>query len=469
MNKRIYPIILCGGVGKRLWPVSRQSYPKQFSNFQGVHSLFQNTVELFCDHRFELPLILTNNDYRFIVEDQLNEISVSNSGIIIEPSHRDTAPAILAAASILKSKSENPILLILPADHTFGNRVGLKSLIYQNSKVLEKGDIITFGIKPTRIETGYGWIEASKNRNANNGLRRVLSFHEKPKQEIAENFYNQGNFLWNSGIYLFTAETIIDTYKEHSPKLTSLVKASVINSRKDLNFTRLAEKPWDEIKPISVDYAIMEKASNLSVAQYEFPWDDLGDWNAVWRENEKDRNNVVTYGSVSATNCSDSYLRSGNPKQHLVALGCKNMVVVSMPDAVLVSSKDQVQDIKEAINQLFKAGQPQSWKFPIENRNWGKFESLYLEDKIQINRLVIQPGQKINLQRHNLMTEHWVVVKGVAQITLGTEQLTLTENQSLNIPIGVKHSISNTTNQPLIVMEIQTGNNLTDDDIERFE
>ena len=452
-----------------MWPVSRQAYPKQFSNILGVHSLFQNTVELFYDHRFELPLILTNNDYRFIVEDQLNKKSINNSGIIIEPAHRDTAPAILAAALILKRISENPNLLILPSDHIFGNKVGLKSLIYQNSNLLEEGDIITFGIKPTRIETGYGWIEASKNRNGNNGLSRVLSFHEKPNKKLAEQFYRQGNFLWNSGVYLFSAETIIDTYNKHSPQLTSLVKDSVKNSRRDLNFIRLEEKTWDDIKTISVDYAIMEKASNLLVAKYEYAWDDLGDWNAVWRENEKDQNGVVSLGSVFTSNCRDSYFRSENPNQQLVALGCKNMVVVSMPDAVLVSSKDQVQEVKEAIYQLFEKGRSQSWKFPIENRFWGNFETLFSEDSVQINRLIIQPGNKILLQRHNLRTENWVILKGEAQITLGTELLTLAENQSINIPKGTKHSIQNSTDQPLIVLEIQLGFNFTKEDIERFD
>ena len=468
MKRKIFPVILCGGIGKRLWPLSRQSYPKQFSKFLGPHSLFQNTVVRFNDPRFEPPLILTCNEYRFIIEDQLNELRITCSGIIIEPCTRDTAPAILAASMYLNQISENPIMIILPSDHTVGNEKELKSLIYYCTPFSEAGEIVTFGIKPNRNETGYGWIEPSE-KIMNSDLHRVKSFHEKPTKGKAEKYITAGNYLWNSGIYLATSETFIHAYNKHSIDLFHLVSTSVKNLRNDLGFIRLEEVSWERIEPISVDYAILEKVSNILVAKYEFGWDDLGDWNAVWRENKKDIYGVSSIGSVFSIDCKNSYLRSESPYQQLVALGCDDMIVVSMPDAVLVSKKEYSQTVKDAVVQLQESGKYQSWKFPVENRPWGKFESLLTISQVQINRLIIQPGKKIVLHRHDLRSEHWVVIKGIATITLENRKIILKENQSMDIPIGTKHSLNNATKLPLVVIEVQTGPCLDSVDIERFE
>ncbi len=469
MNRKICPIVLCGGVGKRLWPVSRQSYPKQFSKFLGQNSLFQNTVTRFDDPRFEPPLILTSNEYRFIIGEQLNQTEINNSGIIIEPNPRNTAPAILAAALQLNKKSRNLTMVVLPSDHTIGNEEELLSLIYNNQSFAEAGEILTIGIKPDRSETGYGWIEPSETRYKNSNLFRVKQFYEKPELDKAEYFYNQSKFLWNSGIYLFTTETIIEAFKEYSPKLLDCVSASVQNSIKDLDFIRLDEKNWNGIEPISIDYAIMEKVPNMLVAPYEFGWDDLGDWNAVWRENQKDQNGISSSGNVFSSNCKNSYLRSENSNQILVALGCEDLVVVSTPDAVLVTKTDQTQNVKNVVDQLQNAGFPQSWKKPVENRFWGKVETFLNEEKIQINRLEINPGKYIVLQRHSFRSEHWVVLKGIASITLGDKKIILKENQSLNVPMGTKHSLSNLTNELLIILEVKTGSQFDMNDTERFK
>lgn len=461
MKRKIIPVILCGGIGKRLWPVSRVSYPKQFSKFLGPRSLFQNTVDRFNDLYFEPPLILTSNDYRFIIEDQLREINVTEFEIIIEPSAKDTAPAILAAALILKNKGlDNPLMLVLPSDHTFENGEELKSLILNGSSFSEAGEIVVFGINPDRIETGYGWIEFSKNNYKKSKLHRVISFHEKPAVEKAEKFFKLENFLWNSGIYLFSTETIINSFKKQSLELMVPVSSSVQNSERDLGFTKLNSKKWDEISPISIDYAIIEKSSNLLVAPYDFSWDDLGNWEAVWRENEKDKNGVVSLGTVFSSRCKDSYLRSDNPYQQLVALGCEDMVVVSMPDAVLVSKRDQIQRVKIAINQLREEGKCQSWQYPIEIKYWGKIETLLSENHVQINRLSIQPGKNIVFQRRSIRTKNWIVQEGIAQIILDNEQFILKENQSLNIPIGAKHNLLNNTGNTLTIIEVQTGLNM---------
>ncbi|MCY4185423.1 MAG: mannose-1-phosphate guanylyltransferase/mannose-6-phosphate isomerase [Rhodobacteraceae bacterium] len=469
MNHKICPVVLCGGVGKRLWPVSRKTYPKQFSKFQGQHSLFQKTVNRFNDPRFESPLILTSNEYRFIIGEQLNQAVTSNYGIIIEPMPRDTAPAILAAALQLNKKSGNSTMLVLPSDHSIGNDEELISLIYNSQSFAQAGEIIAIGIKPDRSETGYGWIEPSETGYGNSNLFRVKQFHEKPDLEKAENFYKQGKFLWNSGIYLFSTETIIEAFKEYSPKLLKYVAAAVENSTIDLDFIRLDKQSWNGIEPISIDYAIMDKAPNMLVTTYQFGWDDLGDWNAVWRENQKDQNGISSSGNVFSSKCKNSYLRSENANQILVALGCEDLVVVSTTDAVLVAKTDQTQDVKNAVDQLEQAGYTQSWQNLIENRYWGKVETLLNEEKVQINRLEINPGKNIVLQRHSFRSEHWVVLKGKANITLEDRKITLQENQSLDVPMGTKHSLSNLTDKPLILVEVKTGSQLDMNDTERFE
>jgi len=469
MNHKICPVVLCGGVGKRLWPVSRKTYPKQFSKFQGQHSLFQKTVNRFGDPQFESPLILTSNEYRFIIGEQLNQAVTNNYGIIIEPMPKDTAPAILAAALQLNKKSGNSTMLVLPSDHSIGNDEELISLICNSQSFAEAGEIIAIGIKPDRSETGYGWIEPSETGYGNSNLFRVKQFHEKPDLEKAENFYKQGKFLWNSGIYLFSTETIIEAFKEYSPKILKYVAAAVENSTIDLDFIRLDKQSWKGIEPISIDYAIMDKVPNMLVTTYQFGWDDLGDWNAVWRENQKDQNGISSSGNVFSSKCKNSYLRSENANQILVALGCEDLVVVSTTDAVLVAKTDQTQDVKNAVDQLEQAGYTQSWQNLIENRYWGKVETLLNEEKVQINRLEINPGKNIVLQRHSFRSEHWVVLKGKANITLEDRKITLQENQSLDVPMGKKHSLSNLTDKPLILVEVKTGSQLDMNDTERFE
>ena len=431
--------------------------------------MFQNTVTRFNDPRFEPPLILTSNEYRFIIGEQLNQTEINNSGIIIEPNPRDTAPAILAGALQLNKKFGNSIMLVLPSDHSIANNEELISLIYNSQSFAEAGKIITIGIKPDRSETGYGWIEPSDTRYKNSNLFRVKQFYEKPELDKAEYFYNQGKFLWNSGIYLFTTETIIKAFKEYSPNLFIYVSTAVENSTIDLDFIRLDEKNWKYIEPISIDYALMEKVPNMLVAPYEFGWDDLGDWNAVWRENEKDQNGISSSGNVFSSNCKNSYLRSENANQILVALGCEDLVVVSTPDAVLVTKTDQTQYVKTVVDQLEIAGHPQAWQNLVENRFWGKIETLLNEKKVQVNRLEINPGKNIVLQRHSFRSEHWIILKGIANITLEDKEFILNENQSLDVPMGTKHSLSNMNDELLIIIEVKTGTQLDMNDTERFE
>ena len=469
MKETIYPVILSGGIGKRLWPVSRQSYPKQFSKILGPLSLFQNTIKRFQDPRFEDPIILTSNDYRFIVTNQLNDLKASSSGILIEPYARDTAPAVLAAALWLKRSCENAIMMVLPSDHAIHNPDKLIATLHNAISLVADGYLVTLGIEPVRAETGYGWLQYADVIPGTSGARHIEKFIEKPDEKQAICLLEQKNCLWNSGIYLFTSESIIQSFSEYAPDLLCQVSEAVDQSSNDLGFVRLDESAWNTIKGISIDYAIMERADNILVLPYMNGWNDLGDWEAVWREIPSDKNGNCTSGLVHSIACCDSYLRSENTNQQLVAIGCKNMIVVTMPDAVLVTSKDEVQKVKSAITFLTNKDIPQAEQFPIEHRLWGKLETLTSENQLRINRIVIKPFERISLQNHKYRAEHWIVLEGYAKITIGEDECTLSPGQSAFVQANKRHSIENSTGNPLIIIEVQTGKYVGEDDITRYE
>ena len=469
MKETIYPVILGGGTGKRLWPVSRQSYPKQFSKILGTYSLFQNTIKRFQDHRFEDPIILTSNDYRFIVSNQLKDLKASNSAILIEPSARDTAPAVLAAALWIERSDENAIMMVLPSDHAIHNPDNLKSTLYNAISLVLDGYLVTIGIEPVRAETGYGWLQYAEVISGTSRTRHIEKFIEKPDENSAKCLLEQENCLWNSGIYLFTTKSIIQSFSEHAPDLLFQVSEAVDQSSTDLGFVRLDESAWNKIQGISIDYAIMEHANNILVLPYTNGWNDLGDWNAVWREIPTDNNGNCSSGLVHSIDCHDSYLRSENTNQQLVAIGCRNLIVVTMPDAVLVTSKDEAQKVKSAVTFLTNKGVPQAEQFPIEHRLWGKLETLTSEDQLRINRIVIKPFERISLQIHKYRAEHWIVLEGYAKITIDEDECTLSPGQSAFVQANKRHSIENSTSNPLIIIEVQTGKYVGEDDITRYE
>ncbi len=466
----IYPVILCGGSGTRLWPVSRQSYPKQFARLTGDESLFQGTVRRFAGAEFAPPVVVANNAFRFIVGEQMTEIEAEYSALLIEPSARDTAPAILAAALYLHRQDPDAMMLVAPSDHMIGDPEAFRRAVLSGVAAARKGMLVLFGVEPDRAETGYGYLELNAPRPAGaEGPVPLKAFVEKPTAEVAAAFNASGRHLWNAGIFLFTARDIIAAYEELAPDIVPGVRAATDGARADLDFVRLEAAAWRETRAISVDYAIMEPADNLVVVPYAGQWSDMGDWQAIWREAARDEGNVVTFGAASAVGCTDTILRSETPGQELIGLGLNNICAVAMPDAVLVSDLSRSQDVGEVVKLLRARGAPQATEFPRVHRPWGWFETLSLGERFQVKRIMVKQGAALSLQSHVHRSEHWVVVRGSARVTIGEKVSLVSENQSVYIPLGERHRLENPGKLDLHLIEVQTGAYLGEDDITRYE
>ena len=463
----ITPVILCGGSGTRLWPLSRKSYPKQFSSLTESKSLFQDCALRMQGTVFNEPVVVTGDDFRFIVVQQLQEIGITPSAVLIEPDGRDTAPAILAAALHLAETDPDALMLIAPSDHLIPDTADFIACVHRAVPSAKDGQLVTFGIAPDRPETGYGYLEVDTSGDPESPVRALKKFVEKPNQDRAEDMIVQGGFLWNAGVFLFSAQAIIDAYETHAPDMMSNVQAAVTNRAKDLGFSRLAPEPWSQIKGQSVDYAIMEKADNLCVAPYSGAWSDLGDWSAVWRETHE--GGLALSGEATAIDCENTMLRSEADNQAIVGIGLKDIVAIAMPDAVLVSHKDRTQDVKIAVQDLKSKSAPQAEVFPKDHRPWGWFESLAIGPRFQVKRILVNPGAALSLQSHHHRSEHWIVVEGTAKVTIGENVSVIAENQSVYIPLGTRHRLENPGKVPLVLIEVQTGAYLGEDDIVRHE
>jgi mannose-1-phosphate guanylyltransferase/mannose-6-phosphate isomerase len=468
----IFPVLLCGGSGTRLWPVSRKSFPKQFVPLAGQGTLFQAAAgRMRGMPGVGSPLVLTSSDFRFIVAEQLAADDIRPSAILIEPSARNTGPAILAAALHLVGSTPDALMLVMPTDHSIPDVEAFRAAVSAGVPRALAGRIVTFGIRPDRPETGYGWIEVQATPKDGEALA-VARFVEKPPLDRAEAMLADGRYLWNAGIFLMSAATLIAAFADHAPDLTGPVSDAVKAARKDLDFLRLAEAPWSEVRDVSVDYAVMEKAGNIDVVPLGAAWSDLGDWNAVWRENgggKDGHQGAVTQGQVTAIDCEGSLLRSEVEGQHLVGIGLHDLVVVAMPDAVLVADRSRAQDVKTAVAQMKARSVRQAEVFPRDHRPWGWFETLALADRFQVKRIVVKPGGALSLQSHIHRAEHWIVVSGTAQVTVGDEVKLLSENQSVYVPLGAVHRLANPGKVPVVLIEVQTGAYLGEDDIIRYE
>jgi len=467
MSNQIYPVILCGGSGTRLWPLSRKSYPKQFAQLTGDKSLFQATVERLTGPEFASPLVITGNDFRFIVTEQLGSKKNTQATILIEPEGRNTAPAVLAAALWLQKTDPNALMLLSPSDHVIPDAKAFNDTVAAGTAAAVNGELLTFGIEPDRAETGYGWLELDpKHAQVPCKLSR---FKEKPDQKNAEIMLASGTHLWNAGIFLFSVPAILQAFEQHMPQMMPPVKNAVEQAKPDLNFVRLDKTSWSQVESISVDYAIMERANNISVMPFKGRWSDLGGWDAVWREAEQDDRGVALSGPATALDCDNTLLRSENDGQELVGLGLKNTVVVSMPDAVLVADAGRAQDVKDVVSVLKSKGAAQSDTFPRDHRPWGWFETLALSERFQVKQIVVNPGGILSLQSHMHRSEHWIVVSGTARVTIGEKQQLVSENQSVYIPLGETHRMENPGKLPMVLIEVQTGAYLGEDDIVRYE
>ena len=465
--QQITPVILCGGSGSRLWPLSRKSYPKQFVPLVGDKTLFQNSSERLTGKQFKNPVIVTNSDYRFIVTEQLQEIGIDPGSILIEPEGRNTAPAILAAALFEYRINPDAILVVAPSDHVINDVNAFQLAIEEAYKVALDGQLVTFGIKPTHPETGYGYLELSKISTTQ--AVPLKAFVEKPDLTNAEKMFHSENFLWNSGIFLFQAKDIIEAFKKYSPSDLDAVNLSLTNSINDLGFCRLNLTDWVKTENISIDYAIMEKSDNLSVVPFSAGWSDLGGWDAVWRENVLKSNGVKTSNNATAIDCENSLIRSEDDSIEVVGIGLKNIITIAMKDAVLVADMSKSQDVKKAVDILKEKEASQATHFPKDHRPWGWFESLTIDKKFQVKKIHVRPGASLSLQSHKYRAEHWIVVSGEAEVTIDSEVKVINENQSVYIPLGAIHRMRNPGKKPMELIEVQTGTYFGEDDIFRYD
>ncbi|MDU8930025.1 mannose-1-phosphate guanylyltransferase/mannose-6-phosphate isomerase [Alisedimentitalea sp. MJ-SS2] len=466
----ITPVLLCGGSGTRLWPLSRKSYPKQFVPLLDDKTLFQASVERLSGDGYAAPLVLTNSDFRFIVTEQLMEEGIDPQAVLIEPEGRNTAPAVLAAALWLEKSDPEALMLIAPSDHVIPDSAAFRAAVDAGAEAAKGGQLVTFGIHPTHAETGYGYLELSARPADGStdpiGLKR---FVEKPDAENAEAMVASGDYLWNAGIFLFSVATILDAYRAHSPEMVEPVKAAIAEGAPDLGFFRLAPESWAGATNTSVDYAVMERADNLSVVPFASGWSDLGGWDAVWRQSARDERGVALSGPATAIDCDNTLLRSEDPTLEVVGIGLDNIVAVAMPDAVLIADANRAQDVKKAVTALKAKQAKQAEMFPKDHRPWGWFESLVVGDRFQVKRIHVHPGAALSLQSHHHRSEHWIVVEGTAKVTVDDEIKLVSENQSIYIPLGAVHRMENPGKVPMVLIEVQTGSYLGEDDIIRYE
>ncbi|QPM92557.1 mannose-1-phosphate guanylyltransferase/mannose-6-phosphate isomerase [Pseudooceanicola algae] len=469
----ITPVLLCGGSGTRLWPLSRKSYPKQFVPMTGTETLFQASARRFSggdeDLVFTAPMVLTNSDFRFIVTEQLAEAGIDPGEILIEPEGRNTAPAILAAALRLAATDPEAILLVAPSDHVVPDIPAFRAAVARGLSAVRAGDMVTFGIVPTRPETGYGYLELSGPLDASGAPLALSRFVEKPDADRAAEMVAAGNYLWNAGIFLLRAGDAIAAFDAFAPQLMAPVRAAVEEAKTDLGFLRLAPEPWQQAEDVSIDYAVMEKAANLSVVPFTGGWSDLGGWDAVWQASAPDAEGVATSGEATAIDCRNTLLRSENDQVEVVGIGLDNILAVATGDAVLVADMSRAQEVKTAVALLKEKGARQATSFPKEHRPWGWFERLADGTRFQVKRIVVHPGGVLSLQSHFHRSEHWVVVSGTARVTLDDTVTLMTENQSIYIPCGARHRLENPGRVPMVLIEIQTGAYLGEDDIIRYE
>ncbi|MGV7186647.1 mannose-1-phosphate guanylyltransferase/mannose-6-phosphate isomerase [Xanthomonas axonopodis] len=458
----VLPIILSGGSGTRLWPLSRESYPKQFLPLVGDKSMLQSTWLRAAPVAGHAPIVVANEEHRFMAAEQLQQLGVKPSAILLEPKGRNTAPAIAVAALEATRDGADPLLLVLPSDHVIGNEAAFQAAVKVAAEAAAQGKLVTFGIKPTAPETGYGYIKAG----AGTGASAVERFVEKPDLATAQSYLASGEYYWNSGMFLFRASRYLEELRKFHPAIADACQKAWENGKRDADFTRLDKDAFAASPSDSIDYAVMEKTADAVVVPLDAGWNDVGSWSSLLDVSNQDAQGNAHHGDVIQFDCQNTYAYGSR----LIAMvGLEDVVVVETPDAVLVGHRDRIQEVKDVVSQIKTAGRSEATWHRKVYRPWGAYDSIDMGQRHQVKRITVKPGAVLSLQMHHHRAEHWIVVSGTAEVTRGEEVLLLTENQSTYIPLGVTHRLRNPGKLPLELIEVQSGSYLGEDDIVRFE
>ncbi len=462
MNKHlITPIILAGGSGTRLWPLSRKKLPKQFHALIDNKSMLQLTLLRLKDANFNKPIIICNSDHKFVVEDQISEIDIK-CDILLEPCSKNTAPAITLASLLIKSEAN---LLILAADHMIDNKKIFVQQIKASISHVEQNNVVIFGIRPTTPNTQYGYIETGFE--VGDGFQ-VVSFKEKPNLSLAKEYYKNKNYYWNSGIFFFKKSTLLSELKKFSPEILDICKKTHKSLSKDKNFINFEKEQFTKCPKKSIDYAIMEYTKNAIMVPLKTRWSDIGSWQSLMNESKKDKNGNVTKGNIVTVNSKNSLIFNLN-KKIIATNDVKNLVIVETKDSLLISSSKERSSIKSLVKDVEKKYPEKVEVFPDENRPWGSFESILKETGFQVKKIIVKSGGQLSLQTHQYRSEHWVVVSGIAEVTKGNKKVILKKNESIYIKKGEMHSLKNNESEDLIIIEVQVGSYLEEDDIQRYD
>jgi mannose-1-phosphate guanylyltransferase / mannose-6-phosphate isomerase len=466
---RVHPVILSGGSGTRLWPMSRALYPKQLLPLLSSHSLLQEAALRVADQaRFAPPLVVANDEHRFMVAEQLRLAGLTPRAIVLEPVGRNTAPAVTIAALVLLAAEKDALMLVMPSDHVIENLPAFLAAIDIAAEAARRGRLVTFGIAPERPETGYGYVRRGAPIAAVKGSYELAAFVEKPDRARAQSYLDAGDYYWNSGIFLLPAALVVSEMERLKPATLAACRKALERAKHDLDFLRLDHDAFAEAETISIDYAVMEHTRLAAVVPADhWRWSDVGTWDALWQIGAKDPFGNVVAGDVIAEDTSNSYLRSESGL--IAALGIEDLVVVTTGDATLVARRDRAADLKLLVARLERDGRAELSAHPLVHRPWGSYRSIHAGDRVQVKLITVKPGGKLSLQMHHHRAEHWVVVQGTAKVTRGDEELMLTEDQSTYIPLGTVHRLENPGKITLHVIEVQSGSYLGEDDIVRFE
>ncbi|MGV8892416.1 MAG: mannose-1-phosphate guanylyltransferase/mannose-6-phosphate isomerase [Burkholderiaceae bacterium] len=462
----LIPVILCGGSGTRLWPLSRETFPKQFLRLLGKDTLLQQTMQRLAGIANVDPAILVCNETsRFVVAEQLREIGMENAQILLEPARRNTAPAIAAAAMQALSRGDDPLLLVLPSDHVIINNAAFYAAVQKAKIAAEQGKLVTFGITPLGPETGYGYIRAGTAEQGQ--AQPVIKYVEKPDRATAEDYVASGQYFWNSGMFIFRASRYLEELTHFEPEIVAACSQAMALAKQDFSFIRLDSQSYIGSPNKAVDYAVMEQTKNAAMVALDAGWNDIGSWAAVWKASEKDGDNNAVQGDVMMQDCQDCLVHGST--RLITAVGMRNTIIIETADAILIMDADKAQETKKLVEQLIETKRTEATQHREIFRPWGSYDSIEVGTRFHVKRITVKQGAKLSLQMHHHRAEHWVVVSGTAKITNGDQEYLLTENQSTYIPLGVVHSLENPGKIPLELIEIQSGTYLGEDDIVRLQ